>query len=78
MNTSGRARVAIGAEGVASMPKAFCILGMAVSALLVILFGLDLAIGVPFSGRSSSMDIGFLVSSGILAYLSWSTFREQV
>ena len=64
--------------GIASMPKALCILGMVVSALTLLLFGLDLATGIPFGGVKPVMNIVFVVSSVILAYLSWSTFREQV
>lgn len=60
------------------MPKALCILGMVVSALTLLLFGLDLAIGLPFGGVSRVVDIVFVAASGILGYLSWSTFREQV
>ncbi len=60
------------------MAKALCILGMVVSVLLVIIFGLDLAMGFPFGGASMVMSIGFIVCSGILGYLSWATFREQV
>ena len=59
------------------MPKALCIAGMAVAGLLLVFFGLDLATGFPFDGASSTMDIGFLVCSAILGYISWSTFREQ-
>jgi len=51
---------------------------MAVSLLLLIMFGLDLAMGVPFKGRSGAMDIGFILAAVALAYLSWTTFREQV
>ena len=60
------------------MPKALCIAGIAIAALLFLVFGLDLAIGFPFGGVSVVMDIGFLVSSLILAYLGWSTMKEQV
>jgi hypothetical protein len=59
------------------MPKALCIVGMAVAALLVLLFGLDLGLGVPFGGASMLMSIGFIICAVILGYLSWSTFREQ-
>lgn len=59
------------------MPKALCIVGMAVAALLVLLFGLDLGLGIPFGGTSMTMSIGFIVCAAILGYLSWSTFREQ-
>ena len=60
------------------MPKALCIFGMAASAVLLIVFGLDLAMGMPFKGVDKMMDIGFVIVSGILGYLSWTTFREQV
>ena len=59
------------------MPKALCIVGMAVAALLVLLFGLDLGLGIPFGGKSMLMSIVFIVCAAILGYLSWSTFREQ-
>ncbi len=60
------------------MAKALCILGLAISALVLIVFGLDLAIGAPFDRVSKLMDLGFVVCSIVLGYLSWSTFREQV
>lgn len=59
------------------MPKALCIVGMVVAGLLLILFGLDLALNLPFGGRSMLMNIGFLICAAILGYLSWATFREQ-
>ncbi|MHB8898304.1 MAG: hypothetical protein ACYC6Y_06115 [Thermoguttaceae bacterium] len=60
------------------MSKALCILGIAISALVLIVFGLDLVMGTPFNGVSKMMDIGFVVCAIILGYLSWSTFREQI
>jgi hypothetical protein len=45
---------------------------------VLIVFGLDLAMGTPFNGASKMMDIGFVICSGILGYLSWTTLREQV
>jgi hypothetical protein len=66
------------ASGIARMPKALCIVGMVVAAMLAILFGLDLALGVPFGGKSMVMSIGFLVCAILLGYLSWTTFREQL
>jgi hypothetical protein len=59
------------------MPKALCIVGMVVAVLLVLLFGLDLGLGIPFGGGSMVMSIGFIVCAAILGYLSWATFREQ-
>jgi len=59
------------------MPKALCIVGMAVAAILLLLFGLDLALGIPFGKMSMMMNVGYLVCAVVLAYLSWSTYREQ-
>jgi hypothetical protein len=58
------------------MPKALTISGITIAALLLILFGLDLAIGMPFNKASKVMDISFLICALILGYMSWSTFRE--
>lgn len=60
------------------MPKILSIFGMAIAAVLLAIFGMDLATGFPFSGESGLMDIGFLLSAAALGYLSWTTFREQV
>ena len=58
------------------MPKALTISGLVVSCLLLLLFGLDLASGIPFNQKEIAMDIGFVISSLILAYLSWSAYRD--
>lgn len=60
------------------MPKALCISGMVISVLVLILFGLDIAMGVPFHGASSMLDITFIVCALLVGYLSWATFREQI
>jgi hypothetical protein len=58
------------------MPKALSITGMVVAVLLLLIFGLDLGLQFPFKRANTTMDIGFLVCSAILAYMSWSTYRE--
>lgn len=58
------------------MGKGMTIAGMVIAALIFILFGLDLAVGVPFRKASPSMDIAFVVCSLGLAFLSWSTLRD--
>ena len=58
------------------MPKVMTIMGMAVSVILLLLFGLDLAIGQPFGKASIIMDIGFVVCALLLFYISWATKRE--
>ena len=59
------------------MPKALCIFGMVIAGLLILIFGLDLVTGVPFKKASMLMDVGFVVVSGLLGFISWTTFREQ-
>lgn len=58
------------------MPKALTIAGLVVACLLFLLFGFDLALGVPFGRMDKPMDVGFVVCSLVLAYLSWSAFRD--
>ncbi|WP_164103120.1 hypothetical protein [Candidatus Laterigemmans baculatus] len=67
------------------MPKALCLTSLVVAALLLLLFLADLVLRLagltdiaPLQGASLLMDAGFLVFAAILAYLSWSTYREQV
>lgn len=58
------------------MPKALAISGMVVAVLLTSVFLLDLSAGIPFKKASLWMDIGFLLCSLALGYMSWSTWRE--
>ncbi len=66
------------------MPKALCIAGIVIAALLLMVFGLDLVIpgdpgGLPpFNKANIIMDIGFVLASGILGFLSYITLREQL
>jgi hypothetical protein len=60
------------------MPKLLCIFAAVVALLLVGLFGLDMAIGVPFNKTSLWwMDLPFTILGVILAVLSWMALREQ-
>jgi len=58
------------------MPKAFCMAGAAVAILLLLVFGADLAVQIPFGRQSMLMDIGIIICSGILAYMSWSAYQQ--
>ena len=58
------------------MAKLVSIVGMIMSGLVGILFLADLAAGFPFQRISVAADVGFLVSSLILAYLSWSIMER--
>ena len=59
------------------MSKAMTIVGMVVAALLVVMFGVDFFADIPFGAESKTMNIGAVVAGTILAYISFSTFREQ-
>ncbi len=58
------------------MAKAFTIMGMLIAVILIALFSVDLAIGLPFQKASMAMDIGMIVASVILALISFQTMRE--
>ena len=58
------------------MPKALTMAGMVIAGLLILMFGLDLAIQFPFGHASVMMDVFVLLSAGALGYMSWSTYRE--
>lgn len=58
------------------MAKAMTFGGMAVAGLSLLLFGLDLALGIPFGRANILIDIGFVLCSGILGYLSWNAFSD--
>ena len=60
------------------MPKALCIFGIVIAALLLLIFGLDLVIGEPFGKASLIMDAWIVAGCGLLGYISWTTFRRQV
>ncbi|MFG0288654.1 MULTISPECIES: hypothetical protein [Rhodopirellula] len=66
------------------MPKALCLLSLVASILLLVLFGADLIMGfagmqdaAPMQSTSMLMDLAFLIFAGALAYLSFTTYREQ-
>ena len=52
------------------------LLGLILSGLIGILFLADLAAGFPFRRVSVALDVGFVVASLILAYLSWSLLEK--
>jgi hypothetical protein len=61
------------------MPKVLTISGLAVAAIVLVVFALDLIVGWPFDKSrpgGTMMDLGFIVASLMLAYMSWSAFRE--
>lgn len=56
-------------------PKLLVQLSMAAAGAVAFLTVLDLALAIPF-GRAMIFDIMFLISSGIVLYLGWESYRE--
>ena len=61
----------------ASMPKALAMSGLVVAVLILLICGIDLAVGLTLGGVSKTMDITFLIAAVIMGYVSWMTYREQ-
>lgn len=66
------------------MPKALCLVGLVIASLVFLIFLLDLVLGLaglvnmaPFRYASVPMDIIFMMAAGGLAYVAWTTYREQ-
>lgn len=59
------------------MAKAFSVFGMVVAIVFLLVFSLDLAVGMPFGKASLVADIGFIICAIALGYMSWTTYREQ-
>jgi hypothetical protein len=65
------------------MPKALCLIGLVFSALVFLIFLLDLVFGLigsdlaPLMSASLLMDVLFMLAAGGLGYIAWSTYKEQ-
>jgi hypothetical protein len=65
------------------MPKALCLVGLVLAILVCLIFLLDLILALagsdlaPFQGASMVVDVLFILSTLGLAWVAWSTFREQ-
>lgn len=65
------------------MPKVLCLIGLVFSILVALIFLTDIVLGLlgyasaPLRLNSLAMDIIFLIAAGGIAYVSWTTFKEQ-
>jgi len=66
------------------MPKALCLTSLVVAVLIVVMFLTDAVMGfigmntmAPFRSANLMMDITFIVTGSLLAYMSFATWREQ-
>jgi len=59
------------------MEKWLCWASLGVAGLLLLLFGFDLIVKIPFGmGIDRFIDILVVISAGLLAYLSWNALRD--
>jgi hypothetical protein len=58
------------------MDKWLCWGSMGVAGLLLLLFLLDMFLGIPFGGISVVVDIFGILASGLVLYLAWDASRE--
>jgi hypothetical protein len=59
-----------------SMEKWLCWGSMGVAGLLLLLFLLDVSVGIPFGGISKFVDIVSILCSGLVLYLAWDAFKD--
>lgn len=66
------------------MPKALCLTSLVVAIIIVVLFLADAVMGMigmekiaPLRSASLLMDLAFIVFGSLLAFLSFTTWREQ-
>ncbi|TWT93011.1 hypothetical protein [Neorhodopirellula pilleata] len=66
------------------MPKALCLLSLVASILLLVLFGSETVLGLAgmadtavLGSTSMLMNIAFVFFAALLAFLSFTTYREQ-
>lgn len=60
-----------------AMEKALCYGALGVAALMLLLFVLDIATGIPFgSGPFITYDILGLIAAGIIGYLGFSSLKD--
>jgi hypothetical protein len=58
------------------MEKGLCWGSLGVGALFLLLFLLDMFLGIPFGSLSTAVDVFGVLASAILCYLAWNTLRD--
>ncbi len=59
-----------------SMEKGLCWASMGVAGLLLLLFLLDVLLGIPFSKVSVVVDILGILTSGLVLYLAYDAYKD--
>jgi hypothetical protein len=59
-----------------SMEKWMCWSALGASGLVLVLFILDLAMGIPFGRLSPAVDIFAIIACGLVGYVSWDALQD--
>jgi hypothetical protein len=59
-----------------AMEKWLCWGSLGVAGLMLLLFILDVATGIPFGGLSKVVDILGIIASAVLVYLAWDALQD--
>jgi hypothetical protein len=60
-----------------AMDKALCYGALGIAALMMLVFLLDIIVGVPFGGKDFRIvDIFGFLASAVVAYLAWNASRD--
>jgi hypothetical protein len=59
-----------------SMEKGLCWASMGISGVMLVLFLLDLFVGIPFGGLSKVVNVLGVLACGIILYTSWDAFKD--
>ena len=58
------------------MEKWLCWGSLGVAGLMLLLFILDIALGMPFGGLSPTVDVVGILASAVLLYMAWDALRD--
>jgi len=58
------------------MEKWLCWGSLGLSGILLLLFLLDMIVGIPFGGIGMVVNIIGILACGLVGYLAWESFRE--
>lgn len=59
-----------------SMSNAMCITGIVSGLLIAVIFLADLISNLPFGIEHAALEIGFIISGLMIAYLGWTALKE--
>ncbi|MDO4569899.1 MAG: hypothetical protein Q4D38_05925 [Planctomycetia bacterium] len=59
------------------MNKSLCLVGMVLSILILLVFVIDISVGIPFGRHSIVLDVVFILLCLGTAWQGWTTYRAQ-